>query len=264
MPLTSTPAVRSSFAGSLSQLVVRGLIAGFVAGLLAGGIGYITGEQHIDAAIAIEESQETTASDHVGPSQAGSHHHEDAEPLVSRDGQRAGLFLATALSGAALGAIFACVLAAARTRSRLSVAGLIAAVGAAGWFAIAVVPFVKYPANPPAVGDPDTITQRTLLWFAMVVLGLLSVAVFAYTHRIVRARTASAVAPTAAAAFVTAVVVTVGYTLAPSINEVPTDFPATLLWQFRMSSAATQLTLWAALVGLFALLSERPSQSTAL
>lgn len=262
MSLT-TPAVpdRSKLSGSLAQLLIRGLIAGFVAGILAGGIAYVTGEQHIDAAIAIEESQSTAADQlDTSTSPTDNHHHADAEPLVSRDGQRAGLFLATALAGAALGAIYACVLAMAARRSRLSATALIALVGAAGWFAVAAVPFAKYPANPPAVGDPDTITQRTLLWFVMVLVGLLAVAAFAYAYKVVGARTTSTVAPAAAAALVAVVVVTAGCALAPVIDEVPADFPATLLWQFRMSSAATQLTLWTSLAGLFALLSERSSQ----
>ncbi len=50
----------------------------------------------------------------------------------------------------------------ALSSATLTVAGL-------GWVAIGAVPFVKYPANPPAVGDPETIDQRTWLW---VVLGL--------------------------------------------------------------------------------------------
>ncbi|TQC49941.1 hypothetical protein EEB14_07345 [Rhodococcus sp. WS4] len=262
MSLTAatTPTIRAILTGSLVQLVIRGLIAGFVAGILSGGIAYITGEQHIDAAIAIEESHSVAGDEHGDPSSAESHHHEEAEPLVSRDGQRAGLFLATSLSGAALGAIYACALSAARTRSRLSAAALITVVGAAGWFAIAAVPFGKYPANPPAVGDPNTITQRTVLWFTMVALGLLAVAAFAYTHKLIDARTASTPTAVAAAVLVALAVVAAGYAVAPAIDEVPADFPASLLWQFRVSSVITQLTLWAALTGLFALLTDHASR----
>ncbi|CAM5296869.1 Membrane protein OS=Streptomyces microflavus OX=1919 GN=Smic_74880 PE=4 SV=1 [Streptomyces microflavus] len=36
-----------------------------------------------------------------------------------------------------------------------------------------IVPFLKYPANPPAVGNPDTIGKRTTLFFLMVALSLL-------------------------------------------------------------------------------------------
>jgi predicted cobalt transporter CbtA len=33
--------------------------------------------------------------------------------------------------------------------------------------------------------------------------------------------------------------------LLPTYSEVPTDFPATVLYEFRMASLATQLSLWA-------------------
>ncbi len=264
MPLTEVPsATHRTLTGSLKQLIVRGILAGFVAGILAGGVAYITGEQHIDAAIAIEESHADTANDHDANA-AESHHHEDSEPLVSRDGQRAGLFLATALSGAALGAIYACVLAAARTRTTLAAAALIATVGAAGWFSVASVPFLKYPANPPAVGNPDTIDQRTILWFAMVLLGVFAVAAFVIVRRAVGARTSSVILPSAAAAVALLIIVAAGYTWAPVIDEVTSDFPASLLWQFRMSAAATQLTLWIAMVAMFAYLTERSSQRLSL
>jgi predicted cobalt transporter CbtA len=35
--------------------------------------------------------------------------------------------------------------------------------------------------------------------------------------------------------------------LLPSYSEVPADFPATVLYQFRAASLITQLTLWATL-----------------
>jgi predicted cobalt transporter CbtA len=53
------------------------------------------------------------------------------------------------------------------------------------------------------------------------------------------------------------VIVTVGYLLLPTVNEVGEDFPATLLWQFRISSMATQATLWLSLGLVFAFLTER-------
>ncbi len=57
-------------------------------------------------------------------------------------------------------------------------------LAAGGWLAVEAVPFFKYPANPPAVGDPETIDQRTWLWLAALVLGLLSVSAAAYTAKI--------------------------------------------------------------------------------
>ena len=66
-----------------------------------------------------------------------------------------------------------------------------------------------------------------------------------------------------ASAAVVLAVVAVGYLLLPSVDEVASDFPATLLWQFRISSLATQVGLWLTLGLVFAVLTERADRSTA-
>jgi len=90
---------------TFGSLLVRGLIVGLFAGLLAGTFAYVMGEPHIDSAIAIEEAA-GAAHTHDANGQAVPADPEE-EPLVSRDGQRFGLFLATSLYGVALGGIFA-------------------------------------------------------------------------------------------------------------------------------------------------------------
>lgn len=268
---------------SFKNLLIRGLLAGLVAGLLAGAVAFVIGEPHVNAAIAIEESASAAAE--AEQSAAGTHEHATAEAheqpvpgaaataaeadaahshgedaLVSRDGQRAGLFLATALAGLALGAIYASVTYYARRASTLSAPVLALALAGLGWLAIEAVPFFKYPANPPAVGDPDTIDKRTLLWLASVVLGLLAVAVAAYAARIVAANDFLTVR-IAAPLLAFLVVVAVGYLALPDVDEVGTDFPASLLWEFRISSLTVQATLWLALGLGFAFLTERAART---
>ncbi|KAA0022099.1 CbtA family protein [Antrihabitans cavernicola] len=240
---------------SLKDLLLRGLLAGLVAGLLAGGVAFLIGEPHIDAAIAIEESA-SDAHHETGVTSGHSHGDEDA-PLVSRDGQRGGLFLATALAGLALGAILAAVAHFARRVTSLSGSVLAIALAAGGWLAIEAVPFFKYPANPPAIGDPETINQRTWLWLVAVILGLVAVAAAAYIAKRVAAQQLSIRIAAPLAIFV--VIVALGYVLLPGINEVGDAFPATLLWQFRLSSLATQATLWLSLGLAFAFLTDRAS-----
>src|SRR5690606_27750183 len=116
--------------------------SGVLAGLLAGMAAYLLGESHIDAAIAIE--------------QAHTSHHDGGDELVSRGGQKAGLFLALSLAGAGLGALFGSVVALAQRLSKALPAAVIAATAAGGWLAVTAVPFFKYPPNPPAVGNPET------------------------------------------------------------------------------------------------------------
>ena len=47
----------------------------------------------------------------------------------------------------------------------------------------------------------------------------------------------------------------------PTINEVPVTFPATLLWQFRLSAIGMQVILWTTIGLLFGGLIERTLQS---
>jgi hypothetical protein len=42
----------------------------------------------------------------------------------------------------------------------------------------------------------------------------------------------------------------------PAINEVPADFPAVVLWDFRVSAIGMQAVLWAALGVAFGFLAE--------
>lgn len=251
MPLTTVSHIGTE---SFTKLLIRGLLAGLIAGILAGGVAFVLGEPHVDSAIALEEAQ--SAAEPHDHEATGGHSHDEEDALVSRDGQKGGLFLATALAGLALGAIYAVVLHYARRLTALSGAALALTLAGLGWLAIEAVPFFKYPANPPAVGDPETINQRTWLWLAAVVLGLLAVAVAVFVARRVADQnyvSVRAIAPVAA--FL--VVVVIGYVALPGINEVGEDFPATLLWEFRLSSLATQATLWLALGAAFAFLTDR-------
>ncbi|WP_024800906.1 CbtA family protein [Nocardia sp. BMG51109] len=230
--------------GSFTTLLLRGLLAGLIAGLLAGTVGFVIGEPKIESAITLEESS----------AESGHSHGESEEPLVSRGGQRFGEFLALGLGGLALGAIFAAVANVARRHTALPGPKLAVSLGLCGWLAITAVPFFKYPANPPAVGEPDTINQRTWLWLAAVLLGLAAVGAAVYVHRLLSAQPGTLRLVAAVAVFV--IVVAIGYIALPGVNEVKGDFPATLLWQFRVSSLAVSATLWAVLGLAFATLTE--------
>ncbi|BEL05029.1 CbtA family protein [Actinoplanes sichuanensis] len=219
------------------QLLLRGLLAGLAAGLLAGGFAYLVGEPHINAAIAIEEAAAPPGE------------HAD-DPLVDRDVQStAGLFLATGLYGVALGGILATAYTVLRRHLRTD-SDTRAALGlsAAALTGIVLVPYLKYPPNPPAVGNPDTINQRTAAYLAVLALGLVAVWAAALAARTQTDQWRQATAGTAA--FV--VVVGIAYALLPTFHEVPDDFPATLLWDFRISSLGTQTILWTALGLTFA------------
>ncbi|MEV6600738.1 CbtA family protein [Actinoplanes sp. NPDC051346] len=255
MSLTS-----SRTAPSYGTLLVRGLLAGLIAGLLAGVFAYALGEPKVDAAIAIEEAAGHAEAAPGAPA-ADDHHGEDA--LVSREGQKGGLFLATALFGVAMGGLLATAYALLRRRLRTerdSHAAL--GLAAAALLGMVLVPFVKYPPNPPAVGDPATINQRTISYLSIVVIGLAAVWAAVIAARAPRIGAADWVRAAAGlGGFL--VVVVVGYVLLPNIDEVPETFPPSLLWNFRVTSLGTQVMLWTMLGLAFAALLPRPDPSKA-
>lgn len=232
---------------SVRALLVRGMIAGVIAGALALAVAYFLGESQVDAAIALEEAHSHAA--HGGG---------EEEELVSRTMQATG-GLATALLvfGVAAGGIAALVFAYALGRiGRFGPRATAALVAGAALLTVYVVPFLKYPANPPAVGDPDTIGKRTTLFFLMVALSLLlAVAAVIIGKRLAPGLGNWNATIAAAAGFV--LVIGLAYALLPSFDEVGKDFPATLLWKFRLSTLAVQATFWTGFGLIFGYLTER-------
>lgn len=228
----------------IRPLLVRGLVVGLIAGLLAGGFGFAVGESRVDRAIAFEEAHERHAA-HEGPAP------------VSRAGQKAGLFLASTLYGLSIGGLFALVFAFARGRTGPRNAWPLATrLGGLLFVSVVLVPFLKYPANPPAVGDPDTITSRTVLYLVMVAVGLLALVAAARVTRGLGGERPPWAAPVAG--LVTfAATVAVAMAALPGVHEVPSGFPADLLWEFRLTSLGTQAVLWATLAAGFGIASHR-------
>ncbi|NEA41699.1 CbtA family protein [Streptomyces sp. SID11385] len=229
------------------KLLVRGMLAGLAAGVLAFVVAYLLGEPRVDSAIALEE-----AHSHGG----GGHEHE--VEVVSRGLQStAGLATGVLAYGVAFGGIVALAYCFALGRvGRFSPRATAALMAAGGLFAVYLVPFLKYPANPPAVGNPDTIGKRTALYGLMMLLSvLLALATVIIGKRLAPTLGNWWATVVALAGF--AVVIGLAYAFLPSINEVGHDFPATLLWQFRVASIGIQLTLWTGFGLLFGELAQR-------
>lgn len=256
-------------------LLRQGLIAGALAGLLAGLVAFAIGEPALQRAIDRESAAvaHTSSTDHGhgtadaaathdhgagdhdhGADAAAAGHDHGEEALVSRPWQRAGLFLASGLSGAVFGGLLALAYAVRRRRRPQEDAWLAALwLGAAATLAWVVFPLVLAPPNPPTVGDPDTITARTFAYLGAVAGGL---AIAWLASRIVRALPASGPRWRSVVAVVVPVVLGLAllWLVVPAPATPPEGFPADLLWRFRLASVATQLTLWGALTVGFAAL----------
>ncbi len=231
---------------ALTANLRRGLAAGLLAGLVAGVVAFVVGEPPLRDAVHLEQANaERPAGGDV--------------VAVGRSVQEAGLIVATGLVGVTAGGLFGLVFSAVRPRLNTS-SGWTASlqVGAAAYAGVALMPSLKYPPNPPAVGDPATVSGRTG-WYLLAVGVSLAVVVAAWDlARRLRLRGVPHVARqllTASAAGVGMA----GVWALPAGAE-PTGVPAALLWDFRLSALATQLVLWAGTAVAFGLLSERASE----
>lgn len=231
--------------------LIRGLLAGLVAGLLTFAVGYLVGEPHVDAAIALEEAGDAAPADdhaheHVDEDHAHSHSHGDDEGTsVSRANQAGwGLLTGTLAAGAAFGGIVGIASAFAVGRlGRLRPTASTALVTAVGFVSVALVPFLKYPATPPAVGDGDTIGMRTGVYFALVAISVVAaIAAVLLGRRLLASLGAYRAVVVACLAYL--VVVVIAALLLPTVNEIG-DFPADTLWYFRRASLFTLATMWA-------------------
>lgn len=222
-------------------LLVRGLLVGLLAGLVSFGVSAVVGEPTIDAAIAYEES--------VAPAPEPGAPAEDE--LVSRGTQATwGLGAACVAVGGALGGLVALGAALAIGRlGRLDPTRATAVVAAVGFVAVALVPWLAFPANPPGVGDPGTIGSRTLAWFGLLDVSVLTaLAAVVVAVRLATRLDAYAAGVLAAAGYLVVVLVTVALLPDPAPLG---DVPAQVLWDFRLASLLTLATLWGVLgVGL--------------
>jgi predicted cobalt transporter CbtA len=234
------------------SLLVRGMLVGLVAGLLALGFASRFGEPQVDQAIGFEDARAMALGEQPSPAP------------VSRGIQR-GIGLATAVGayGVAIGGMFGLAFAIAWGRigrfGPRATAGLLAI---AGFVTVELVPFLKYPANPPAVGDPDTIGHRTTLYLAMIAISALIAAGAVWFGRQVAPRFGTWNA-TLLALGLFLVLITIAQIAMPAVNEVPPGFPATVLWRFRLASLGTQAVMWTTFGLLFGALTERSLRSRA-
>jgi predicted cobalt transporter CbtA len=230
----------------VGRLLLRGMLVGVVAGLLAFGFAKVFGEPQVDRAIAFEEQVSAAKGEAPQPE------------LVSRATQAGiGLFTGIVVYSAAIGGLFSLVFAFVYGRvGGLGPRGTAALLALGGFIAIVLVPDLKYPANPPSVGNPDTIGFRTEQFFFMLLISVTALFLAVGLARGLRARYGAwNAALLAGLAFI--VVIAIAQQALPEVNEVPEQFSAVVLWRFRVASLGIHLVLWTTLGLLFGALMER-------
>jgi predicted cobalt transporter CbtA len=235
----------------VGKLLVRGMLTGIVAGLLTFSFAKLVGEPQVDQAISFEEKAYTARG-------------EAPEPEIVNRHTQAGLGLLTGVVafGAAIGGLFALTFAYAYGRvGKLGARQLSAWLALAAFITLVIVPNIKYPANPPSVGDPETIGMRTGLFFLMIVISIATM-VFSLKlrkHSIARFGQWNA---SIIAGIVFVVIIGAVQLALPVINEVPAAFPAVLLWKFRVAAIGMQVIMWTTIGLLFGALAERSQRAT--
>jgi predicted cobalt transporter CbtA len=227
-------------------LLVRGMLVGVVAGLLVFALARWIGEPQVERAIAFETSLDQAKGEAPEPE------------IVSRRIQSTlGLLTATVVDGIAVGGIFALVFAFAYGRMPITdPRALSALLAVLGFVTIAVVPALKYPPNPPSVGNPETIGIRTGAFFLLIAFSVVAMILAVRIERRFHNRLGGWNAWLVAAIFFVAVIAGTAYFL-PNFDEVPTGFPVSLMWKFRIASLEMQLLLWVVLGFFFGWLVER-------
>lgn len=261
----------------VKDLVLRGALAGLAGGLVAWVFALVFAEPMIGAAIDYESGRSAAEA-----ALSGSPPPEEME-LFSRGVQSTvGVGVGIVALGVAMGLFVAIAYSMVHGRVALRPRALALVVALLGFVAVYATPFVKYPANPPAVGHEETIGDRSGLYLIMVIASVvLAVAAVLVARRLApRLGTFNAVLVA-----ILGYVVLVGVVMAllPALGELTTNvaengpqptetplplrnpagqivypgFDADVLYDFRLYSIAAQALLWSVLGLVFGALAER-------
>ncbi len=217
----------------MRRLVRDGALAGLCGGVALAVVLLVLGEETIGRAVALEGS--------------------GGEETFSRRVQEVGGVLAALVWGTALGVVFAVVFGAARRRlDTPSDWRAAAGLAALAFVTVNLVPCLKYPPNPPGVGDPESIGRRTALYLLMLAWSALaSAAAWSAGRRLgAKAAVPEHLRVPAVVGLYLAIVV-VGLAGLPGSPD-PVAAPAALVWRFRLASLAGTAAFWAVCGVVFA------------
>jgi len=218
------------------------LLAGCFAGIIHGAANLAIVEPYLDEAIGIENQNLFASGEEKDTPQFW------VEYSAYRDWQKGGQILAGAILGTSIGALFGIVFAYSRkilpgqhnVKKALVLAGIM-------WLTIYLIPFLKYPANPPTVGDSETVVLRAILYLTFIAISGFSVIGFYQLSKKFQGRK-KLVAVIGYAAFMTAM-----FVVMPS-NPDEITAPMELVNGFRVMSVVAVSVFWLALgiiLGLF-------------
>ena len=230
------------------------LVAGAAAGTIHGLTNLVLVEPYLDGAIMIENQALFASGQEEDTPEFW------AEYESYRIWQKEGQVLASSILGTSMGALFGIVYVLSRDAlpkgHDLKKASVLAAIM---WFSVYLVPFLKYPANPPTVGDGETVVLRAVLYLSFIAIsGFGAVGFYQVYRRVAKNRRFVAFAGYA-------VLVAVAFVLMPP-NPDEVAIQAELLDGFRVMSAVGVTVFWTALAIILGVLWQklRPDSETRL
>jgi len=221
-------------------LLIRGMLADVVAGFFVFALARWIGEPQVERAIAFETSMDRAKGEALEP-----------ETVSGKVQRNLRLLTGTVVYGAAVGGIFGLVFAFAYGRIRIPDPRMLSAVlTGLGFVAVVLVPTLKYPANPPSVGNSETIGVRTGAFFLQIAFLLAAMVIAVQIEHRLADRLGGWNASLLAAVIFVIVTAMVANVL-PEFDEVPSGFPGTLMWKFRIAALKMQVLMWSVLGSFF-------------
>ena len=156
------------------------LLSGCFAGTIYGTLNLIIVEPYLDDAINIENQNLFSSGEEIDGPQFWVEYYE------YRSWQKGGQILAGAILGTSIGSLFGIVYALSKKSlpSRNNIGKTLILAGLM-WFTLFVIPFLKYPANPPTVGDGETVILRGILYLTLIaVSGFLAIGFYQIFKRL--------------------------------------------------------------------------------
>ena len=218
------------------------LTSGALAGTIHGIVNLAIVEPYLDEAIGIENQNLFASGEEEDTPQFW------AEYDAYRDWQKGGQVLAGTILGTSIGALFGIVYALSRhslhgkndIQKTLLLAGIM-------WFTMYLIPFLKYPANPPTVGDADTVVLRSMLYLSFIAIsGIAAASFYKISKRLKENKKFAAL-------FGYGVFMTIAFLVMPE-NPDEVTAPESLVNEFRLMSILGISSFWISvgiILGLF-------------
>jgi predicted cobalt transporter CbtA len=217
-------------------LVGISLSSGIIAGIILAFLNLGIVEPTIDKAIALEVQKQVSSGENVNMS----------ELIDYRYWQKGGALAGGAIYGAGLASLFGVIFVFAinklpgknNKQKAILLAGIM-------WFVLFLMVALKYPANPPAVGDPETIYYREALYVSYIMISGLAALGLGIVWIRTRMNSKKVIIPLMYAAIMVTTYVVMPFN--PDKIEISMD----LIQTFRILTAITIGVFWAILGIIF-------------